>query len=210
MTPRADLSFVHRFVPGANPDVALLLLHGTGGDENDLLPIGAQLLPGAPLLSPRGRVLEHGMPRFFRRIAEGVFDLKDLKVQTDELARFIADASDQYGLKDRKLIAVGYSNGANIASSLLLSHPTVLAGAVLLRPMVPFVPQTSPYLRDLPVLLAAGKRDPIVDPNQTSELAKILQTAGARVTLHWHQGGHELGQDDLLAAQKWLAEFPRS
>jgi predicted esterase len=185
----------------------LLLLHGTGGDEEDLIPVGEQLLPGAALLSPRGRVLENGMPRFFRRLAEGVFDLDDLKLQTDGLAQFAVNASHKYGLDDRKMIAVGYSNGANIAASLLLTHPHLLAGAILFRPMVPFRPQVVPNLKDVPVLLAAARRDQIVPPQHTSELAEILTSAGARVSTHWHPGGHELGLDDIAAAKEWLSEY---
>jgi predicted esterase len=205
----AESSFIHRFVAPAEsgPRIVLLLLHGTGGDEEDLISLGHQLMPGAALLSPRGRVLEHGMPRFFRRLAEGVFDLEDLKLQTDGLARFAANASRKYGLDDRKMIAVGYSNGANIAASLLLTHPHLLAGAALLRPMVPFRPQAIPDLKDVPVLLAAARHDQIVPPKQTSELAEILTSAGARVTTHWHPGGHELGPDDIASAKEWLSEY---
>ncbi len=206
MTPMDQLAFLHRFVPASspNPGVALLLLHGTGGNEQDLLTLGQELLPGAALLSPRGRILENGMPRFFRRLAEGVFDLADLKLQTDALAGFVRSAADKYGLQAGKIVAAGYSNGANIAASVMLTYPDVLAGAILFRPMVPFVPTTSPNLRNVPVLLAAGRRDPIVVPEQTSALGEILKTAGARVTLHWHEGGHELGRDDIAAAKDWI------
>jgi predicted esterase len=204
----AESGFIHRFVAATQPDpkITLLLLHGTGADEEDLIPLGRQLVPGAALLSPRGRVLEHGMPRFFRRLAEGVFDLDDLKLQTDELAKFVGNASRKYGLDGHKIIAVGYSNGANIASSLLLTHPHLLSGAVLFRPMVPFRPQASPTLKGVPVLLAAARRDQIVSPKETAELAEILTSAGARVTTHWHPGGHELGVDDVAAAKQWLSE----
>jgi predicted esterase len=204
----AESSFIHRFVEPAaqGPQITLLLLHGTGADEEDLLPLGRELVPGAALLSPRGRVLEHGMPRFFRRLAEGVFDLDDLRLQTDALAQFVVNASLKYRLESNKTIAVGYSNGANIAGSLLLSHPHVLSGAALFRPMVPFRPEVTPNLKDVPVLLAAARRDQIVPPRETSELAEILTAAGARVTTHWHPGGHELGADDVAAAKKWLFE----
>jgi phospholipase/carboxylesterase/glyoxalase family protein len=203
----SESSFIHRFEPGSpsGPKTTLLLLHGTGADEDDLIPLGHELLPGAALLSPRGRALEHGMPRFFRRLAEGVFDLEDLKLQTDDLARFVASASKKYGVADNKLIAVGYSNGANIAASVLLTHPQLLSGAVLFRPMVPFRPQSAPDLKDIPVLLAAARRDQIVPPQQTAELSEILTAAGARVSIHWHPGGHELGPDDVAAAKKWLS-----
>jgi predicted esterase len=199
--------FFHRFVPASGNDTTLLLLHGTGGDENDLIPLGRQLLPGAALLSPRGRVLENGMPRFFRRFAEGRFDLDDLRLQTELLARFIAEASGRYGFDHGKVIAVGYSNGANIAASLLLQEPGVLAGAVLFRPMTPFVPESPPDLGNVSALLAAGRRDPIVAPEQTSMLAEILKNAGARVSIHWHEGGHELGQDDIDAARNWIHDY---
>ncbi len=205
MTAGAKSEFIYRFQPPASdgPRPTLLLLHGTGGDEEDLIPLGRELWPGAALLSPRGRVLEHGMPRFFRRLAEGVFDLNDLKLQTDALARFVQSTSREYGL-DNPIIAVGYSNGANIAASLLLTHPKLLSRAILFRPMVPFRPQTPPDLKDVPVLLAAARRDQIVPPQQTSELSAILSAAGARVTTHWHPGGHELGADDIAAANEWL------
>lgn len=203
-----ELGFLHRFVPAAEPDspVTLLLLHGTGGNEQDLLPIGKTLLPGAALLSPRGKVLENRMPRFFRRLAEGVFDVDDLEFRTHELADFLRAAAGQYGFENKSIVAVGYSNGANIASSLLLLHPHLLSGAILFRPMVPFPANFTPDLRRVPVLLAAGKRDPIVAPEQPDMLASMLEAAGADVSLSWHDGGHELGQDDLIAAKNWLAQ----
>jgi predicted esterase len=202
----AESTFIHRFVAPlpSGPKKTLLLLHGTGSDEQDLIPLGEELLPGAALLSPRGRVLEHGMPRFFRRLGEGVFDIEDLRLQTDALAQFVASAAQKYGLADNKLVAIGYSNGANIAASLLLTHPKLLSGAVLYRPMVPFRPQRSPDLKDVPVLLAAARHDQIVRPQQTSELSQILNSAGARVTIYWHPGGHELGADDVAATKEWL------
>ncbi len=203
-----DLDFVHLFVAPSQPDsnVMLLLLHGTGGDERDLLAIGQELLPGAAMLSPRGKVLENGMPRFFRRIAEGIFDMADLKMRTDELAEFVNAAARKYAQQNAKIIAVGYSNGANIAASMLFAHPGVLSGAVLFRPMVPFRPQSAPDLSEVAVLLAAGQRDGIVPPQQTAALAEILEEAGARVSIHWHNGGHELGEDDMAAAREWLAQ----
>jgi predicted esterase len=210
MTP-SSTSFVHRFVAAADlAGVTLLLLHGTGGSEHDLIPLGQELLPGAALLSPRGRVLENGMPRFFRRLAEGVFDQEDLRTRTDELARFVTDSVRVYGLRDDRVIAVGYSNGANIAASLLLRHPRVLSGAVLFRPMVPFRPNPTPHLKGMPVFMAAGSRDPVVPAELTSALAEILQEGGARISIHWHPGGHELGSDDVAAARDWLAQWPRT
>jgi predicted esterase len=199
-----DLSFVHRFVPATAPGApVLLLLHGTGGNEQDLIPLGQALLPGAALLSPRGKVLENGMPRFFRRLAEGVFDTEDLKRRTHELADFVDSARRQYGLPE-EIIGVGYSNGANIAASLMLLRPGTLRRAVLFRPMVPFVPDKLPKLNGTEVLLAAGRRDQIVPVGQTAELRQMFELAGASVSLHWHNGGHELGKDDIDATRRWL------
>lgn len=202
-----DLGFVHTFIPAAGKDnsVLLLLLHGTGGNEQDLIPLGQALLPGAAILSPRGKVLENGMPRFFRRFAEGVFDLEDLKFRTDELSEFIDNARRQYGLRKDKLVAVGYSNGANIAASLIFLHPHHLAAAVLLRAMVPFKPDLVRDFSKIAVFLSGGQKDPIVPRNSTLELAEILEGGGAEVSLHWHQGGHELGEDDVEAAKQWLS-----
>lgn len=200
----SDLGFAHRFVPGAG--TTLLLLHGTGGTEADLISLGERLLPGAALLSPRGKVLENGMPRFFRRLTEGVFDLDDLARRTEELAEFVEAARGHYGM-DGNIVAVGYSNGANIASSLMLRRPGLLAGGVLLRGMVPFVPETPPALAGTEVLLANGKRDPIVPPDHVRRLTEIFEAAGASVTTHWHEGGHELGQGDVAAARRWLTRY---
>ncbi len=200
------IQFIHRFLPGRGPELSpvLLLLHGTGGNENDLIELGQELLPGAPLISPRGRVLEHGMPRFFRRLAEGVFDIPDLKRRTDELAEFISTARAEYGLEQNDFIAVGYSNGANIAVSLMLLHPDVLSGAILFRAMVPFRPETLPSLDGVAVFLSGGKRDPIVPIENTLELARMLEAAQSDVSLHWHTGGHQLAQDDIEAAKLWI------
>jgi phospholipase/carboxylesterase/glyoxalase family protein len=201
-----DLGFVHRFIPGTlQSGTALLLLHGTGGNEQDLIPLGETLAPGAALLSPRGKVLEHGMPRFFRRLAEGVFDVEDLKLRTHELADFVERARPAYAVSG-KIIAVGYSNGANIAASLMLHYPGVLTGAVLFRAMVPFVPDAPVELKGTEILLAAGRRDPIASPDETARLRQILERAGATLSFHWHDGGHELGQDDLDAARSWLQD----
>lgn len=203
----SDLTaFIYRYEAPADPmrAVTLLLLHGTGGTEESLLPVGRALLPGAGLLSPRGRVLEGGAPRFFRRLAEGVFDIPDLIARAEELARFVAAAAARFEFDPRRVVAVGYSNGANAAGSLLLLHPGVLAGAVLLRPMVPLLPERAPDLAGVPVFLAGGRRDPIVPPAQSEELAELLRRYGASVTLRWHEGGHELGNGDLLAARAWL------
>ena len=207
MTPSMEPQFVHGFIPATPPDIGitLLLLHGTGGNEEDLLPLGRQLLPGAALLSPRGRALENGMPRFFRRFAEGVFDVDDLKFQTHELNNFLKGAAQQYGVAKNKVVALGYSNGANIAASLLFLHPHVLAGAVLFRAMVPFTPDFEPNLGHTSVLLTGGIQDPIIPRENTERLAAMLTSFGSDTEVHWHQGGHELGQDDVSAAKLWLS-----
>ena len=199
-----DLGFIHRFVPASSMNYpALLLLHGTGGDESDLIPLGSGLLPGTALLSPRGKVLENEMPRFFRRLSEGVFDLDDLAQRTEELARFIERARREYKLGDQ-LVAVGYSNGANIAASLILREPQHISGAILFRAMVPFSPEAVPRTGGMPIFLSAGQRDPIVPAANTRRLASLFEAGGAEVFLHWHAGGHELGRDDLDAARSWL------
>jgi phospholipase/carboxylesterase len=196
-------SFVHVFTPGTT-STTLLLLHGTGGDERDLLPLGEMLLPGAAILSPRGQVLEHGMPRFFRRLAEGVFDEVDLRQRAGELARFVASTAERHHFDARKVIAVGFSNGANIASALLLLHPGVLAGAILFRAMVPLVPDSPPSLESARVLISNGRADPLVAPEETERLATLLRSAGADVTVEWQPGGHQLTQADIRTARAWL------
>ena len=203
-----DLGFIHRYVPPtAQGAPTLLLLHGTGGDETNLLGLGPLLAPGAGLLSPRGKVLEGGMPRFFRRLAEGIFDLDDLRIRTDELAGFVASAATTYGFDPHSVVAAGYSNGANIAASLLLLRPDTLAAAVLFHPMVPLVPDTLPDLSSVPVFAAGGRRDQIVRPEETERLATLLREAGADVTLHWEQGGHNLSAEELDAARTWMAAW---
>ncbi len=190
-----DISaFLHHYqAPAERPGTAalptLLLLHGTGGNENDLIPLGRALLPGAALLSPRGNVLERGMPRFFRRLSEGVFDLEDLARRTEELGAFVVAAGRSYGFEPGRVIAVGFSNGANIAASLLLRRPGLIRGAVLLSPMVPFEPQVSPLLTGTVVFIGAGRADSISPPAQVERLAEILRQAGADVTIHWEPGG---------------------
>jgi phospholipase/carboxylesterase len=201
-----ELSFIHRYEPATEPGgPPLLLLHGTGGDENDLLPLGQELLPGAALLSPRGKVIEHGMPRFFRRLAEGVFDLEDLKLRTSELASFIAEARKAYGLPAP--FAVGFSNGANIAASLLLSQPDVLAGAVLFRAMLPFEPAPLPKLTGKPVLLLSGSNDQMIPAASTRRLVEVLETAGATLAYKTFPTGHGLTQNDLITAKHWLSNL---
>jgi phospholipase/carboxylesterase len=200
------LDFQHTFVPGSSGRT-LLLLHGTGGDENDLIPIGRTLDPSANLLSPRGKVLENGMPRFFRRLADGIFDEEDLIHRTHELAGFVEQASLKYGFDRHNLCAVGYSNGANIAGSLLLLRPEILAGAILLRPMVPIVPESLPDLTGVPVLVVSGRYDPIVPADEGQQLVELLTKAGAKVTVSLENAGHGLTQESLEIAGEWLREW---
>ena len=205
MTGTRELALKHQFEPGQPGQPTLLLLHGTGGDENDLLPLGRMLLPGAALLSPRGAILERGQPRFFRRLAEGVFDLEDLKLRTAELAGFVRDAAARYQLDPRRIVAVGFSNGANIAASLMLADTGVLAGAVLLRPMVPFEPDRSPHLKGIPVLISAGRNDPIVPTALVERLGVLLSDGGANVEMRWNDGGHGLTRGDIDEAAAFIA-----
>lgn len=197
--------FIHRFVPGTS-DRTLLLLHGTGGNENDLLPLGRALDAEAALLSPRGKALENGMPRFFRRLAEGVFDEEDLIRRAHELADFIEAAAAGYAFDPKKVVAVGYSNGANIAGAVLLLRPEVLCRAALLRPMVPLTPKTMPDLQGAPVLVSVGNQDPIVPAEQARELVALLRRAGADVTVCFENAGHGLTEATLASARRWLAE----
>jgi predicted esterase len=201
------LGFTHEYVSGPSGRT-LLLLHGTGGDERDLLPLGRALDPEAALLSPRGMVLENGIStRFFRRLQEGVFDEEDLVRRTHELAEFVVAATEEYGLDPERVVAVGYSNGANIAGALLLLRPGILAGAVLLRPMVPLEPATLPDLKGLPVLVASGRHDPIIPPENGRRLVELLRRAGAEVTEFLDEAGHELTQEAFDAARGWMVEL---
>lgn len=201
MSPQPD--FLHEFVPG-NSNRTLLLLHGTGGNEHDLIPLGRELDPNAFLLSPRGKILENGMPRFFRRLAEGVFDLDDLKTRTNELADFVAAAVRHYGLVADNIVGVGYSNGANIAASMLLLRPEIMHAAILFRAMVPLIPDKLPDLSSAHVWIGAGDQDPIVSGSETKHLVDLLRRAGAHVTIRFAKAGHGLTNDDVITAQDWL------
>jgi predicted esterase len=200
-------TFTHKFVPAERTHApTILLLHGTGGDEADLVPVGRSLDPHAALLSPRGKVLERGMPRFFRRLAEGVFDLEDLRLRTHELADFVGAAAVQYGFDPRNVVAAGFSNGANIAASMLLLRPEVLRGAVLFHPMVPLEPVAPPDLLGVPVFIGAGKLDSMSPPTETERLAELLRRYGAEVAIHWTHGGHALSSGEVAAAAQWLRD----
>jgi phospholipase/carboxylesterase len=199
-----ELSFLHRYEPATQPGrPPLLLLHGTGGDENDLIPLGRMAAPGSALLSPRGKVLEGGAPRFFRRLAEGVFDEADVRFRANELADFIAEARGAYGLEAP--VAVGFSNGANIAAAMLLLRPEALAGAALLRAMVPLSEQPQGDLSGKRVLMISGAMDPIIPAENSARLARSLSGLGAELRHETLPTGHGLSQTDVSLLLKWLA-----
>jgi predicted esterase len=205
MNDNALSTYVHRYVPPKAEDRrTLLLLHGTGGDENDLIPLGEMLAPDAGFLSPRCTVLERNAARFFRRHAEGVFDLEDLHARTKDLIAFVGAAAEHYKFDKKKVVAVGFSNGANIAASVLLTSADTLSAAVLFRPMVPFIPDTPVSLAATRVFIGAGEGDPIVPATHSERLAELLQVCGADVTLTWQPGGHTLTRADVAAAYDWL------
>lgn len=207
MTPSrsgAELGFTHRFEAGDAGVAPLLLLHGTGGNEHDLIELGRTISPRAPLLSPRGKVLENGMPRFFRRLSEGVFDVPDLMARTHELAAFVREAATHYALDASQMYAVGFSNGANVAASLFLLHPGLLRGGVLFRAMVPFEPDQRVSLTGTRILLSEGRMDPIVPMASGERLAAIFREAGADVELAWQHASHGLVGEDVAAASRWL------
>ena len=201
--------FIHDFFPGSSSRT-LLLLHGTGGNERDLIPLGRELDPDAALLGPRGKVLENGMPRFFRRLAEGVFDLEDLKYRTNELADFVTAAGEHYGFTSDNVVAVGYSNGANMAASMLLLRPEIMRRAILFRAMVPLIPDTLPELPCVRVWIGAGDQDPIIPASEAQRLVEVLRRAGADVTIRFAKGGHGLTNDDVEAARNWLGALNKS
>ena len=204
MRPQPD--FLHEFVPG-NSDRTLLLLHGTGGNERDLIPLGRELDLNASLLSPRGKILENGMPRFFRRLAEGVFDLEDLKTRTNELADFVAAAVRHYKLAADQIVGVGYSNGANIAASVLLLRPEIMHAAILFRAVLPLIPDKLPDLSSVRVWIGAGDQDPILPTSETQRLVELLRRAGADVTIRFFNAGHGLTNTDIEIAGQWLKDL---
>ncbi len=207
MTTDTSLSFIHRFEPGTEPGKPpVLLLHGTGGNEDDLIPLGLAVAPGSALLSPRGKVLENGMPRFFRRRGEGVFDEDDVRLRADELGEFITQARETYGLTAP--VALGFSNGANMAAALLLRRPEALAGAALLRAMPPLRDPPMPNLAGKPVLILSGAADPIIPAANAARLAEILSRAGADVQHQTLRAGHNLSQSDVSITRTWLASVP--
>ena len=217
---KTDLGFIHRFMAPKNAPnserakrgategktfTTFLLLHGTGGNEQDLIPLANELDENTAILSPRGKVLENGIaPRFFRRLAEGVFDLEDLKFRTNELADFVIDASKAYGFDLQRIVAVGYSNGANIAASMLLLRPEIVSSAILFRAMVPLVPQTLPDLTRKHIFMSSGLYDPIVSKQEAEKLFGLFKSAGANVSVSWQESGHELIMEEIRQAKEWL------
>jgi predicted esterase len=200
--------FTHRFLPARTDGaLTLLLLHGTGGDENDLLELGRALDGQAALLSPRGQVRERGANRWFRRLSEGVFDTQDLLARTDQLTAFVTSATAHYRLDASRLVAVGFSNGANIAATLLLRHPQLLRGAVLFAPMVTLNDPPIVDLSGVAVFLAAGRADPIAPPEQAERLAEQFIERGAAVELRWHPGGHGIDRNVFAQATAWLSKL---
>jgi phospholipase/carboxylesterase len=207
-TTSNEMGFIHHFIPATTVAGAetLLLLHGTGGNENDLIELGRSLAPDANLLSPRGKILENGMPRFFKRLAEGVFDEEDLIYRTHELADFISAAAEHYGFSSQRITALGYSNGANIAASLMLLRPGIVRRAVLLRAMVPLIPEHAPNLKGTSVFLASGITDPILPLDNARRLAAMLRDAGAGLNHLEIPTGHQLTSGELDAARTWLLQ----
>jgi phospholipase/carboxylesterase len=202
-----DLGFIHRFVPPEEPasGETLIVLHGTGGDENDLVGIGQAVAPCAAILSPRGNVLEKGAPRFFKRLAEGVFDPKEVRSRAEELARFIRAAMSFYQLDVSRIHALGYSNGANVASTVMLIEPGLVQSAILFRPMLVYEPEARNNLSGSGVFISAGRMDPIVPVTSVERLVELFETAHAEVTLKWQLTGHNLVPSEVREAADWFA-----
>ncbi|MCL7749388.1 alpha/beta hydrolase [Halalkalibacter alkaliphilus] len=195
----------HIFTKGTNKNApTLLLLHGTGGNEQDLLPLANMIAPDANILSVRGNILENGMPRFFRRLAEGVFDEEDLVFRTKELTEFVNESAKTYKFDRHNVVAIGYSNGANIAASMMYHHKQALNGAILFHAMVPRRGVDIPELSGTSVFIGAGKRDPLIPLEETKELARDLEKANAEVTEYWVDGGHQLVREEVEKAKEWF------
>ena len=203
-----DLGFVHRYTPAqdSTSGETLIVLHGTGGNENDLIGIGQSIAPGAAILSPRGNVTENGAHRFFKRLAEGVFDPKEVRSRAEELARFIRAAITKYSLDSTRIYALGYSNGANIASSVMFIDPGLLQGAILFRPMLVFEPEKHGDLSGSSVFISAGRMDPIVPMSSVERLVELFESSHAEVTLKWQQAGHNLVPSEVREAADWLSQ----
>ncbi|GAB2542786.1 alpha/beta hydrolase [Gracilibacillus alcaliphilus] len=196
------------FQKGNDPSKpTFLMLHGTGGNELDLLPLAGRIDEDASVLSVRGNILENGMPRFFKRLAEGVFDEEDLIFRTKELNEFLDEAADEHGFDRSNVIAIGYSNGANIATSLLFHYQDALKGAILHHPMVPRRGMGLPDLSGKSIFIAAGTNDPICSPEESKELKNLLEKANAEVAIHWEDRGHQLTMQEIDAAGKWYEQL---
>ena len=210
MTNSTELGFIHNFVgPKEGAGMVLFLLHGTGGTENDLIPLGREINKSAAILSPRGKVLENGAPRFFRRLAEGVFDLDDLKFRTGELSDFIEKASVFYKFDLQSVVAIGYSNGANMAASILLLRPKMISAAILFRPMVPLVPEILPDLSTKNIFVSGGLYDPIVPRVETERLVDLFKKCGSNIFINWENSGHELRIEEITVASNWLSNLQK-
>ncbi len=195
----------YRFEEGSDPKgPVLLLLHGTGGNEHDLIPLARLVAPTSHVVSPRGNVSENGALRFFRRLAEGVFDMEDLAKRTADLLRFLSAAGERHSFPPDRVIALGFSNGANIAASMMLTQPSQLRRGILVRAMVPFEPATPPMMDKSSALILAGKTDQMIPATQTERLAELMRACGAKVELKWQDSGHTMIQPDVNDARAWL------
>jgi len=201
--------FVHIYQPPTNGDpITLLMLHGTGGDEENLLPLAKKLRPTAGVLSLRGQVLEQGLPRFFRRFAEGVFDEEDLMLRTSHVAEFVTSSAARYGFDSAKVVVVGYSNGANMGTSLIFRHPEVVCAGALFRCTLPYEPANPPNADGKQVLLLAAENDPHAPPEKVRRVEEILIAGGVQVTVHWETGGHGMTDAEVEFAAGWMRSLP--
>lgn len=202
-TQSPQQAYVHRLKAGAPAAPLFFVFHGTGGDENQFFDLAGQLMPQATIVSPRGDVSEYGAARFFRRTGEGVYDMADLHRATAKMATFVRDIAQAHPASD--IVGLGYSNGANILASVMFDHPDLFGRAVLMHPLIPFVPKDQPGLAGRQVLITAGQRDPICPAPTTQALADYLTRQGAQVTLEWHPGGHDVRPNEIEAARRFLS-----
>lgn len=193
----------HIFEKGTSPKKVIVLLHGTGGNEHDLLNIGRHIDSEASLLGVRGNVVEAGMPRYFKRLAEGVFDEEDLFLRAQELYDFLKDSLEHFAPERELVTVVGYSNGANIAATVMLKHRSIFDKVILFHAMVPYRNQDMQVLKESTIFVGAGKNDPIIPKNETEELIEVLRKQGASVTEKWYEFGHQLTMDEINDAREW-------